>query len=204
MRKLALHHEELLQGEFTKKKLNLLLVFQVNCPGCFLYALPLFNRLMADLHAENISFLGLSTAFEDFDKNTLKNTQDLINKGTLVGETQKHFATHNIQRLPYPIEFPVAMDQKLRSHDDMEGIVNHICHLNPNFRLWSTFDQDGLQGKVLGYLKSMNEISLTFTLNQMKGTPSIVLFNAENEILQMWFGHASYEAIVEMIKQHKH
>jgi hypothetical protein len=202
MKTLELHYDNLLQGEFNQKKLNLLLVFQVNCPGCFLYALPLFNKLYADFSPEDISFLGISTAFEDFDKNTLRNTQELLNRGTLVGETQKHLATQGIQQLPYSIDFPVAMDEKLATGKSLDEIITHICHLNPNYGLWSTFDQQELQKNVLNYLKSQDDISLTFTLNQMKGTPSIMLFNDENQILNMWFGHAKYEDIVEMIKQH--
>lgn len=203
MRTLELHYDNLLQGTFNQKKLNLLLVFQVNCPGCFLYALPLFNKLYDDFSSENISFLGLSTAFEDFDKNTLENTKELLKSGTLVGETKKHLATQNIHQLPYSIDFPVAMDQKA-ANKSLDEIVDHICHLNPNYKIWSTFDQNQLQKKILIYLKSLDEVSLTFMLNQMQGTPSIVLFNDDYEILQMWFGHTSYEEIAEMITLHNH
>lgn len=203
MKTLELHYDNLLQGEFSQKRLNLLLVFQVNCPGCFFHALPLFNKLYADFSSENISFLGLSTAFEDFDKNTLENTRELLNSGILIGETKKHLATQGIHRLPYSIDFPVAMDQKAASKS-LDEIADHICHLNPNYAIWSTFDQNDLQKRVLNYLKSLDEIPLTFMLNQMKGTPSIVLLNDHYEILKMWFGHVNYEEIAEMIALHNH
>ena len=90
MKKLVLEYEHPLQGKFTLHKLNLLLTFQVNCPGCFSYALPLFNKLLEEYPKEEVSFLALSTAFEDFDKNTLANTKNLVHTGKLVGELHSH------------------------------------------------------------------------------------------------------------------
>ena len=78
MDKIDLNYSKELQGEFKLNKINILLVFQVNCPGCFSYALPLFNKLFRNNKTEDVSFLALSTAFEDFDKNTLVNTKKLV------------------------------------------------------------------------------------------------------------------------------
>jgi hypothetical protein len=80
MRNIYLHIDKMIQGEFNPKKQNLLLVFQVNCPGCFMYALPTFNQLHATYN-EHIGFIALSTAFEDFESNTSINTELLINTG---------------------------------------------------------------------------------------------------------------------------
>ena len=82
MRELQLHIDKHIQGNFETKELNLLLMFQVNCPGCFTYALPLFKRLYENYKDEKFSFLALSTAFEDFDKNTLENTTLLVKEGS--------------------------------------------------------------------------------------------------------------------------
>ena len=66
MRKLSLHFNKPIQGKFSLEKLNFLFVFQVNCPGCFFYGIPMVNDLYAKYN-KHISFLGLSTAFEDYD-----------------------------------------------------------------------------------------------------------------------------------------
>lgn len=199
MRLLKLHFEKLIQGDFILKPLNLLLVFQVNCPGCFFYAFPVFNELYANLDCANISFLGLSTAFEDFDKNTFENTRKLVEKGELVGETEKAMASQNAQKLPYSINFPIAMDEKVTAIEDIENAVNHICSLNPNYKIWPNFDQKELQKKVSVYLNYLEYTSLTFTLNQLKGTPSLIFFNSDYEILNDWFGVVKYEDIVKSI-----
>ncbi|APD06299.1 hypothetical protein UJ101_00762 [Flavobacteriaceae bacterium UJ101] len=200
MKKLELHFNQELQGRFELGKLNLLLVFQVNCPGCFSYALPLFNQLYKQFN-KDVSFLALSTAFEDFDKNTNENTKKMIENGVLIGETKKFMNNQGFVKLPYSLDFPIAMD-KFRFNDskDLDYAVHAICNINPNYVLWSQFEKEALQNKVRNYLESLDKIALTFTLNQLRGTPSFVLFNAKYEILNNWFGHVPYEQIAERLK----
>ena len=142
MKKLALHYNEILQGDFELKKLNLLLVFQVNCPGCFSYALPVFNQLFNEFNTCEVSFLAISTAFEDFDKNTLNNTKELIKSGTLIGETKKFMKTQGLDILPYTLDFPIAMD-KMSMDDtiDLNTIITTICNINPNYSICPEFEK---------------------------------------------------------------
>lgn len=198
MRKLHFQHAEVINGTFSPKGLNVLLLFQVNCPGCFLYALPLFNKLYANYGSE-IGFMALSTAFEDFDLNTESNTRLLLTDGKLVGETQKAFAEQNIDRLPYQLNFPLAMDKKI-SAEERAALVEDICGLNPNFAIWSEFDQDMLRDKVLKYLQAQSQISYTFSANQFNGTPTIALFNQNMDLLHSWFGHVQEHEIVDRLK----
>ena len=204
MKKLKLHFEEEFQGKFELKKLNLLLVFQVNCPGCFSYALPFFNKLYHEFNSEEVSFLAVSTAFEDFDKNTSENTKELVKKGTLVGETKKTMNNQGLYKLPYPLDFPIVMDKmSINRKEDLKYTINAICNINPNYILWPEFEKKAIQKRVKDYLNSLDKIALTFTLNQLKGTPSFVLFNSEFEILKEWFGHISYEEVSRKLIQHK-
>lgn len=202
MKKLKLHFDNELQGSFKLKKLNILLVFQVNCPGCFSYALPFFNKLYHEFHTENLSFIALSTAFEDFDKNTLENTQNLIKRGTFIGETKKFMKEQGYDKLPYNLNFPIAMDKINDTNTvDLNDAVNAICAINPNYTIWPEFEKKALQYKVKNYLNSLDKIALTFTLNQLRGTPSFVLFNSDYEIINEWFGHVPYEEIQQKIIQ---
>src|SRR5689334_13018354 len=106
-----LRYSEVVQGTFTLGKLNLLLVFQVNCPGCFAYALPVALRIYEDYKNKGLTVLALSTAFEDFDLNTLGNTIRLIEKGEVVGETQKMLERAGYPKFPLSIPFDVAFDE---------------------------------------------------------------------------------------------
>ena len=85
---LNLQASEYLQGQFTEKNLNLLLVFQVNCPGCFLYAMPLFNELYR-AYSNRLGFIGLSTAFEDYEYNNVQNTKALLSDGILLEKPKR-------------------------------------------------------------------------------------------------------------------
>ena len=198
MTKLHFLTAEFIQGQFTMKKLNLLLMFQVNCPGCFLYALPLFNKLY-EQYSDNIAFVALSTAFEDYEYNNTGNTQLLLSKGTLVGETKKALESRDIHQLPYPIDFPVAMDAKMEAADQ-ESVVAHICNSDLNFASLSEVNQLSVKNRVRDYLNKQETVSMTFTSNQFRGTPTIVLFDDDLTIIDSWFGHVPEEIIVKKIE----
>lgn len=189
-------------GKFELKNLNLLFVFQVNCPGCFLYGFPLMEKLREQKRFKEISFMGLSTAFEDFDKNNLENTTQLISDGILVGETKKALTSYNYDKLPYPLNFAIFMDQKIDSQEEIEELVKTICHSNPNYQIWPEFEQEAMTNNVRAYLSSRQSIHYTFHANSFRGTPTFVLFNNKYEIKERWFGHLDFEQIENLILNH--
>ncbi|PCJ65350.1 MAG: hypothetical protein COA58_10860 [Bacteroidetes bacterium] len=204
MKKLELHFDNELQGKFELKDLNILLVFQVNCPGCFSFALPFFNKLYQEFNSSDVSFLALSTAFEDFDKNTLENTSDLVKAGVVVGETKSFLNKRGFDKVPYSLNFPIAMDKTGEENTVvLDNAVEVICSTNPNYKIWPDFEQTALRKRVHDYLNSLDKISLTFTLNQLRGTPSFVMFNSNYEILNEWFGHITYDEVVEKVHYFK-
>lgn len=130
MTKFNLSTEQVLQGDFTIRSINLMLIFQVNCPGCFIYALPLAAKLY-EKYCDLINILGLSTAFEDFDLNTADNTRKLLQSGEMVGVTQHYFQQKQIEQYPVPLEFAIAFDRN----------TFHINSL-PGTPSWVVFDHD--------------------------------------------------------------
>jgi len=202
MEELNLKFDRELQGRFELKKLNLLLTFQVNCPGCFFYALPVVQKLFNEYQSE-IGFLGLSTAFEDFELNTINNTIDLLKSGKLVGETKKALLQQGMEKLPFPINFPVAMDYQVKDRRDIEHMSLDWVQKHPEYNEWSKNERDGMRLKVLDYFTSLEEVSFTFTANQFSGTPTFVLFNDQYNIMKSWFGHVDKDTIVIEIEKHK-
>ncbi len=190
MAKLKLYIENYLKEEFKLGELNLLFTFQVNCPGCFSYGFPLIELLREKYH-NRISFLALSTAFEDYEFNNVGNTKLLVQEGKLVGETQKMFG----KKLPYSIKIPVAMDQIADSNSNLEKISREICHSNPDFNSYSYSDKNEMQFRIKKYFLSQERISLTFNVNLFQGTPTFVLFDNSYEIIFSWFGHLPKEQI---------
>ena len=105
---------EVLQGDMALDSRTLLLVFQVNCPGCFTYALPLAEAIHQDSNRLGLRVKALSTAFEDFELNTPDHTRLLVEKGTLVGETRKSLGTDTYDgTISFPVGFDAQMDNRV-------------------------------------------------------------------------------------------
>ncbi len=197
MGKLKLHTENILESEFIPTDLNLLFTFQVNCPGCFSHGFPLVDHL-STRYNNSISFLGLSTAFEDYGFNNVENTKSLIQEGKLVGETLKMFG----EKLPYSIQIPIWMDPPADDSFDFEGVAEDMSRSQPGYESWSDFDKQQILARIKNYLHNQERISLTFTLNHFKGTPTFVLFNKDYEILISWFGHLPIEQVESSIDEY--
>ena len=198
---------QVLQGDFQLKELNLLVVFQVNCPGCFLSALPLAETLYqsygagsSERRSTHLNILGLSTAFEDFDLNTADHTRSLLDTGDIIGATKLYFSHHGQTSYTMPISFPVAFDQVGRGADLFDDTdVEHLCHLTPSFPTMEAAKQARVRHRVQQALCSQRMTGYTFSLNQLQGTPSWILFDGHSNILAQWFGHKSEAEIVAMI-----
>ena len=113
-------------------------VFQVNCPGCFIYGIPEAINIYNKYKSEGLTVLGLATAFEDYDKNTLENLELLLTTGEVVGDTLQGLSQYNQLndgKLQYKIPYPVAMDSLVKeggdpSQEKMTGFINNQI---PNF-----------------------------------------------------------------------
>src|SRR5574341_1550364 len=107
-----------------KEKDNVVLVevFQVNCPGFFLYGIPEAIETYNKYHKDGLTVLGVATAFEDFDKNTLENLELLLGTGETIGDTLNGLGQYgqlNGTKLLYKIPFPVAMDSLKKSPESL-------------------------------------------------------------------------------------
>jgi len=113
-----------LETNFDQEKDHIVVVevFQVNCPGCFLNSIPEMIDIYNKYREEGVKVLGVATAFEDFDKNTLENLEMLLKTGEVIGETKKAFEQYGKLvdgKLPYKIPFPVAMDSLIKQTGDV-------------------------------------------------------------------------------------
>ncbi len=175
-------------------KVVLVEVFQVNCPGCFLYSLPQavdFHNRYAD---QGLAVLGVATAFEDFDKNTLENLRLLSETGQVIGETLKALTDQKqlmAGRLSFHIPFPLAMDQ-LNKRSPVVDKTEVDAYLNqhiPNFALQPAEYQQRITQQVLQYLQSLTYQAETFTLFSLQGTPSHILVDKKGILRSCTFGY---------------
>lgn len=168
-------------------------VFQVNCPGCFLYALPQAVELYRKYSEHGLAVLGVATAFEDFDKNNLENLTRLAEHGEVIGETLRVLSRQgklSAGRLPYRIPFPLAMDRLVRRRGEVTDnvVTTFIQDHIPGFEQQSKAYQQQIRQQVLSYLQSLDYHAETFERFELKGTPSHILVDKKGILRDCAFG----------------
>lgn len=203
-----------IQGKPTNinnEKGNVVLVevFQVNCPGCFLYSIPETIDIYRKYKDKGLTVLGLATAFEDFDKNNLENLQKLLSTGEVIGETYRAFSStgqlKDQNKLPYKIPFPVAMDMLVKHSGILtESKIMDFIEANiPTFRSYPEKDRQILIERVKQYLHSKQYSAKTFEEYALRGTPSVILIDRTGILRGTYFGSDGYleGAVEELIRQ---
>ncbi|MEP0826140.1 MAG: TlpA family protein disulfide reductase [Nitrososphaera sp.] len=169
-------------------------VFQVNCPGCFLYGIPEAIDIYNKYRDKGLTVLGVATAFEDFDKNNLPNLEKLLTTGEVIGETYRALAQYGQLRdgnkLPYKIPFPVGMDMLKKESDQLTDskVMDFIEANIPDFRSYSEKDRQVLVERVKNYLRSKEYSAKTFEEYALRGTPSSILVDRKGILRSTFFG----------------
>ena len=184
-------------------------VFQVNCPGCFLYSIPETIDIYRKYKDKGLTVLGLATAFEDFDKNNLENLQKLLSTGEVIGETYRAFSStgqlKDQNKLPYKIPFPVGMDLLVKHSGILtESKIMDFIEANiPTFRSYPEKDRQILVERVKQYLHSKQYSAKTFEEYALRGTPSVILIDRSGILRGTYFGSDGYleGAVEELIRQ---
>ena len=185
-----------LPTNIDKEKDNVVLieVFQVNCPGCFLYGIPQAIDIYQKYRKEGVTVLGVATAFEDFDKNTVENLRLLLTEGKVIGETLKALGQYGQlvdgNKLPYKIPFPVAMDL-LKKEDGQisQARIDEIIQANvPGYESYSENQKLEIIDRVKQYLKSKEYSAQTFDEFALRGTPSTILIDKKGILRDVAFG----------------
>jgi hypothetical protein len=171
----------------------LLEVFQVNCPGCFLYGIPAAIDIYRKYHNYGVVVIGLATAFEDYDKNTLDNLKLLFSSGEVIGETRNTLRQYGqlIQgkKLPYEIPFPVAMDSlKKEQNHSQTKIMNFIETNVPNFSSYNENEKIIMIERVKAYFNTKQYMAETFEEYGLQGTPSAIIIDKKGTVRQITFG----------------
>jgi thiol-disulfide isomerase/thioredoxin len=184
-------------------------VFQVNCPGCFLYSIPETIDIYRKYREKGLTVLGLATAFEDFDKNNLENLQKLLSTGEVIGETYRAFSNtgqlKENNKLPYKIPFPVAMDMLVKDSGPLthSKVMDFIEANIPSFRSYGEKDRDVLIERVKQYLHSKQYSAKTFEEYALRGTPSLILIDRKGILKGTYFGSNGFleGAVEELIRE---
>jgi len=180
-----------------KDKVILIEVFQVNCPGCFLYGIPEAIEIYNKYRNEGVRVFGVATAFEDYDKNTLENLELLLTTGQVIGETYNalsQYGTLKGNKLPYKIPFPVAMDSLKREDGNWtdDRVIDFIETNFPEFNSYSDLQKADMIERVKAYLKTKRFSAETFEEYALRGTPSSILIDKKGILRHVSFGQNGY------------
>ena len=168
-------------------------VFQVNCPGCFMYGIPESIEIYNKYRSEGVSVLGMATAFEDFDKNTLENLQLLLETGEAVGETKKMLSQYGESqggKISFKIPYPVAMDSLVKQSGEVtkEKMDSLIKNQIPNFDTQPENYKNQIYDRVRNYFMSKEFSAETFEMYSLQGTPSSILVDRKGILRDISFG----------------
>lgn len=180
--------------DMEKDRVVLVEVFQVNCPGCFMHAIPeaidIYNKYMND----GVRVLGIATAFEDFDKNTLENLKMLAETGEVIGETRNALSMYGQlkegNKLSYNIPFPLGMDKLTKNAGEasQEMIMQFIYQQIPEFDSQPEEYKMQIIQRVKDHLKSKEYSAETFEKFALRGTPSTILVDRKGILRDVSFG----------------
>ena len=170
-------------------------VIQVNCPGCFVHALPEAIRLHETYTQHGLKVFAIATAFEHFEQNTLENLQRLLHHGELQGEPLMQLGKAGFLengKLPYTIPFSVAMDKLVKNEIDTseKNINQFILSQIPDFfeGSLSVERKQAIYQLAENYLQAKTHNALTFEMYKLQGTPSSILVDKKGILRQVSFG----------------
>ncbi|MFZ1852586.1 MAG: TlpA family protein disulfide reductase [Nitrosomonas sp.] len=174
-------------------------IFQVNCPGCFLYSLPSAVEFYEKYHHQGLEIIGLATAFEDYDKNTLDNLKKLINDGEVIGQTYKALNRYDKltedRKLPWKIPFPVGMDRVTEDNQPVtdERVLEYAQTFLTGFNDFNEGKQHAVLQQVRHYLEQKTKKAETFERFALQGTPSCITFDRTGNLRDISFGQIDYK-----------
>ena len=202
---------EWIQGaptNFDQEKDHVVLVevFQVNCPGCFMHAIPEAIEIYNKYKEDGVRVLGIATAFEDFDKNTLENLKMLAETGEVIGETKGALSMNGQlqdgNKLSYKIPFPLGMDNLSKTSGELsqEKIMEFIYPQIPEFDSQPEDYRNQIIQKVKNYMSSKEYSAETFEKFSLQGTPSTILVDRKGILRDVSFGQAGHiDAMIQKL-----
>ncbi|CDI05984.1 MAG: redoxin domain-containing protein [Candidatus Nitrosotenuis sp.] len=189
-----------------KDKIVVVEVFQVNCPGCFLYGIPEAINIYNKYKDQGVRVLGIATAFEDFDKNTVENLELLAKTGEVIGETKKALTQYGKivdgNKLPYKIPFPLGMDNLVKESGapSQEKMLAFIKSQIPEFDDQPETYRKEILARVEQYFKSKEYSAETFDKYALRGTPSAIVVDRKGILRDVSFGQMGHlEPLVQQL-----
>lgn len=199
---------------------RLCLLFQANCPGCHTHAIPTANQIFLEQLTTNsdetllFDVYGLSTAFEDFEYNTVESTRLLVEEGRRVGVVKRHLgelvstaddqASSSSSMIPkMPVAFDILTSKKDASPEFLEQAIQATLH-NAHEHVKSLQLPPVVAAQLLGQLTAdkvketlPDVLASVFYTVAAQGTPTWILYAADDgRVLDRLFGQYSAQDLM--------
>jgi hypothetical protein len=198
-----LHSLEWLQGSPSHDlthDIQLLLLIQPNCPGCHIHALPAANELASS--KQNFDVYCVSTAFEDFEFNTLENAKLLLHHGRLVGVAREQLGNTTEHAPRMPMAYDEVIDKSALSPDLLEVAIQ-ASKQNTREQMAGKV-QPGVLEKMLDQahpdMLLPGKVARVFWSVRAVGTPMWILHRRSGEVIDRKFGQQSPKELLEWIQ----
>jgi len=170
-----------------------------------MHSIPEIINIYNKYKGDGLSVMGVATAFEDYDKNTLENLEMLLTTGEVVGDTKQALTQYgqlNDGKLQFKIPYPVAMDSLVKEGEEpsMEKMTAFINQQIPNFESQPEDYKNQIYARVKEYYKSKEYTAETFEMYSLQGTPSTILVDRKGILRDVSFGSTTnLEAMVQKL-----
>ena len=170
-----------------------------------MHSIPEIINIYNKYKGDGLSVMGVATAFEDYDKNTLENLEMLLTTGEVVGDTKQALSQYgqlNDGKLQFKIPYPVAMDSLVKEEEEpsMEKMNTFINQQIPNFESQPDDYKNQIYARVKEYYKSKEYTAETFEMYSLQGTPSTILVDRKGILRDVSFGStANLESMVQKL-----
>ena len=170
-----------------------------------MHSIPEIINIYNKYKSDGLSVMGMATAFEDYDKNTLENLEMLLTTGEVVGDTKQALTQYgqlNDGKLQFKIPYPVAMDSLVKEGGEpsMEKMTAFINQQIPNFESQPEDYRNQIYARVKEYYKSKEFTAETFEMYSLQGTPSTILVDRKGILRDISFGStANLEGMVQKL-----
>jgi len=169
-----------------------------------MHSIPEIIKIYEKFKGDGLTVMGMATAFEDYDKNTLENLEMLLTTGEVVGDTKQALSQYgklNEGKLSYKIPYPVAMDSLVKAGEPTkEKMTTFVKNQIPDFDSQPDSYKEQIFTRAREYFKTKQYSAETFEMYQLNGTPSTILVDRKGILRDVSFGQtANLEDMIQKL-----